>query len=88
MISVRKANNFCRSTDGGLTFGPPQFVRPALAWGTLAVGPDGALYYAGTDGSRVYVLKSTNAQDPAAAGGVRVTVAEVFGGHMTAGAAP
>jgi len=38
-------------------------------WGTLAVGPDGSLYIAGTDiedQSVFYVAKSTNAKNPGA----------------------
>jgi hypothetical protein len=61
-------STFNRSIDGG-HFSYPQPMPALPVWGTLAVGPDGALYIAGTDiddQSVFYVVKSTNAQNPAA----------------------
>jgi len=60
-------NDFTRSTDGGLSFGPPMAVpSPSMKWGTMDVGPDGELYLAGSTlgGSSHVVARSTNAQDP------------------------
>jgi hypothetical protein len=60
---------FSRSIDGGTRFSSPRRITPFTpVWGTLAVGPDGSLYIAGTDigdQSKFYVAKSTNAKDPA-----------------------
>jgi hypothetical protein len=61
---------FNRSIDGGTRFSVPRRITPATpVWGTLAVGPDGSLYVAGTDidnQSKFYVAKSTNAKNPVA----------------------
>ena len=52
---------FTRSIDGGNTFAIPIVVPLEPFWGTLAVGPDGAVYVSGFG---VIVAKSSQAQDP------------------------
>ncbi len=54
---------FTRSIDGGLTWSDP-IALPQTPWfGTLDIGPDGALYSVGTDGAVFWVNRSTNAPD-------------------------
>jgi len=58
---------FTRSTDHGLTYMEPMAFEMSPTWGTLAVGPDGALYVAGNMNlfTDVFVIaRSDNAQDP------------------------
>jgi hypothetical protein len=60
-------NDFTWSNDGAATFASPiALPLPSMKWGTLAVGPDGELYAAGsTLGQTGHLLtKSTNAQNP------------------------
>ncbi len=59
---------FSRSTNGGLTWMTPMTIPNSPVWGTLAVGPDGELYVAGTQyTSGVYwVDKSLNAKNAGA----------------------
>jgi hypothetical protein len=58
-------NDFTRSTDGGASFESPLALpMPSMKWGTLAVGPDGTLYAAGSDLIQRFT-KSTNARDAA-----------------------
>jgi hypothetical protein len=62
-------STFNRSTDGGGRFSVPQEMPLHPVWGTLAVASDGTLFIAGTDiedYSKFYVLRSTNAKNPAA----------------------
>lgn len=62
-------STFTRSIDGGTRFSVPRTIPMHPVWGTLAVGPDGSLYIAGTDiddQSKFYVAKSTNAKNPGA----------------------
>ena len=60
---------FTRSTDGGASFMFPVSVPRGPTFGTLAVGPDGAVYSAGIEAvtgqnfSRIVVARSSNAQD-------------------------
>jgi len=60
-------NIFTRSTDGGMTYMPPISLPNSPVWGTLAVANDGTLYIAGINfnNGSVYLLRSTNAQNPA-----------------------
>ena len=67
-------NQFNRSVDGGLTWEKPVQYDPLFGdafpvFGLTAVGPDGAAYVAGTRNDGVnadfWVVRSSNAQDPA-----------------------
>lgn len=57
---------FTRSTDGGLTYLDPISLPNSPVWGTMAIGSNGTLYIVGYSFSNgnVYVLRSSNAQDP------------------------
>lgn len=57
---------FNRSTDGGLTWSNPISLPHSPVWGSMTVGPDGTLYIVGLDfnNGNVYLLRSSNAQDP------------------------
>jgi len=60
---------FTRSTDGGMTYLPPVEIPLQPMWGTVTVGPDGAVYVAGrryADNTKFVCARSSNAQDPAA----------------------
>ncbi len=60
-------NDFTWSTNSGLSFMPPIAIpKPSMKWGTLAVGPEGELYAAGStlDPDTHLVAKSINAQIP------------------------
>ena len=65
-FSVCYPGFFTRSTDDGASFESCTQIPNEPYWGTVAVGKDGALYIAGTDGYSYdfVVAKSTNAQDP------------------------
>jgi hypothetical protein len=57
--------SFTRSTNGGASYENPTVgPNPYLKWGTMAVGPNGTLYAAGSDLNQTGCLfaKSTNAQ--------------------------
>ncbi|MFQ5502496.1 MAG: sialidase family protein [Phycisphaerae bacterium] len=61
-------NDFTRSTDGGGFFQPPIAIpQPSMKWGTMSVGPDGALYLAGATLNQTghLIARSTTAQDTA-----------------------
>jgi hypothetical protein len=56
---------FTRSTNGGSSYEDCIYVANYPFWGTMAVGPDGELYVAGTTGSDgISVTKSVNAMVP------------------------
>ncbi len=57
---------FTRSTDGGYTYLNPITLPNSPVWGTMAIGSDGTLYLVGYsfNAGNVYVLRSTNAQNP------------------------
>lgn len=63
-IAYTGAEQFLRSTDGGLTWDDP-IECPVFDtfWGTMTVGPDGALYLID---AFFLLVRSTNAQDPTA----------------------
>ena len=56
------SNIFTRSTDGGQTYMTPIGLPSSPIWGTLTVGPDGAVYVCGITGSTYRVVKSADAQ--------------------------
>lgn len=60
------SNVFTRSTDGGVSYMYPIPIPNRPDWGTVTVGPDGAVYVGGNragDLSRFSVAKSSNAKD-------------------------
>ena len=62
-------NDFTRSTNGGASFDTLLAIRePKLKWGTMDVGPSGALYLAGVDFVKPFpghvFARSTDAKDP------------------------
>ncbi|MFH1745777.1 MAG: dockerin type I domain-containing protein [Planctomycetota bacterium] len=60
---------FTRSLDDGLTYDEPVEIPLKPIWGTVAVGPDGAVYVSGrryVSGSIFACVRSSNAQDPPA----------------------
>lgn len=59
-LSCCPSGQFTRSTDGGSNYDLPIPVPADPFWGTLSVGPDGALYMSSAD---LRVSKSTNAQN-------------------------
>jgi hypothetical protein len=59
--------NFTRSDDFGATYQDCIDVEGYPYWGTMAIGPEGELYMAGTGGwDGIIVTKSSNAQTPGA----------------------
>jgi hypothetical protein len=87
------SNVLTRSIDGANSFEFPVGVTFSPTFGTMAVGPDGALYAAGIDGTftqdftQFVVSKSANAQNPAVPPtftGQRVEL----GGNMVLGGGP
>jgi hypothetical protein len=59
--------DYTRSLDDGASYQGPFATPQKPKWGTVAVGPDGELYYVGArtnDTSQHLVLKSTSARDP------------------------
>jgi hypothetical protein len=55
---------FDRSIDGGGSFESPLPIPGQPYWGTTAVGPEGELWIAGTDGVGFRAARSTDAEDP------------------------
>ena len=53
--------NFIRSTNGGASFTEAVLVPDRLKFGTVAVGPDGAVYVIGLGFSGIGVVRSDNA---------------------------
>jgi hypothetical protein len=64
--SICYPGHFTRSTDAGETFESCITIPGNPFWGTLATGPDGALYVAGFSNSGFIMSKSNTAQDPEA----------------------
>ncbi len=59
--------DFARSLDHGLSFQSPRSMPlPKIKWGTMDVGPDGTLYFAGSNLAQTghLFLTSSNAKDP------------------------
>ncbi|MCH7813482.1 MAG: exo-alpha-sialidase [Planctomycetes bacterium] len=84
------SGHFTRSTDGGLTFLNPIAVPNTPVWGTLSVGPDGALYIGGVSfaSGNFYVSRSSNAQNSAVTPVFEQSVTVNLGGQITAGTGP
>ena len=55
---------FTRSTNGGGSYEDCTIIPNEPYWGTMAIGPNGELYMAGTTGIDFLVSRSTNAQNP------------------------
>jgi len=75
-------NTFTRSTDGAQSFETPIVITNNPRRGTLAVGPDGALFAAGVhpnNNSIFYVVRSADAQDPQSTPTFEVTVVDMGG---------
>jgi hypothetical protein len=81
---------FTRSTDGGATFMEPIILPIDVFWGTVSVGPDGALFLSGVDLSFTPVLvRSSDAQDPAVVPSFDLaTAVDLGGGTIAQGGAP
>jgi hypothetical protein len=78
-------NWFTRSVDHGVSYMSPIEIPQYPNWGTVAVGPDGALYIVGRsdfDMSTFVLAKSTNAQNPAAIPTFPVTSTVPLGGTL------
>jgi hypothetical protein len=75
-------NTFTRSTDNVQSFQTPIVITNNPRRGTLVVGPDGTLYATGVHPSNnaiFYVVRSANAQDPAATPTFVVTTVNMGG---------
>lgn len=83
-------NTFSRSIDGGQSFQAPSSIANSPIWGTLDVGPDGTLYLVGTTDppGPIYVSRSTNAQNPAAAPTFTTVTVNLGGTLQTGGPNP
>ena len=80
---------FTRSTDGGFTFLEPIVIPENPRWGTLAVGPDGALYVSGqATSSSAFLAKSTNAQNPSVTPSFDFTTSVFLGGSTAFSTGP
>jgi hypothetical protein len=78
-------NWFTRSLDAGLTYMSPIAIPLQPIWGTVAVGPDGEMFIAGRynySNSTFVVVRSTNAQNPAAAPTFDLAVQPNLGGAL------
>jgi hypothetical protein len=83
-------NLFSRSVNGGSTWMSPITIPQHPVFGTMDVGPDGALYVVGSpdqDFTQIVVAKSTNAQDPSKTP-TFTTVNVPLGGSMVVGGEP
>lgn len=86
-------NTFTRSVDAGASFESPVPVDFDPVFGTLAVGPDGAVYATGVDGRftqdlRTFVIsRSLNAQIPEVSPTFSGSIVDL-GGSMVIGSGP
>ncbi len=79
------SGDFVRSVDRGQTYGDLLYLPGAPFWGTLSVGPDGDLYIVGNG---FVIIKSTNAQDPAATPEFDDIAYADLGGFLVVGEGP
>ena len=79
------SGDFVRSVDRGQTYGDLLYLPGAPFWGTLSVGPDGELYIVGNG---FVIIKSTNAQDPAATPEFDDIAYADLGGFLVVGEGP
>ena len=80
---------FTRSTNGGNSFESCTTIPGDPQWGTLAVGPTGILYVAGTTGSNFVVSRSSDARvafGPSATWDLSTAVS--LGGSIESGTGP
>jgi len=88
------SRTFTRSTDGGLSFEFPLTVPLGPSFGTLAVGPDGAVYAAGIEMvnfqnfSSIVIARSSNAQDAGAVPTFEFSRQVDMGGSLGLGGGP
>jgi hypothetical protein len=91
--TITGSDTFTRSTDGGLTYMEPIELPGTPVFGTIDVGPDGAVYVAGINNpsfnnSNFRLTQSTDAQNPALAPTFSPAVSVAMGGALRGGAGP
>jgi hypothetical protein len=86
--SICYPGQFTRSTDDGETFESCITIPGNPFWGTLATGPDGALYVAGYSNSGFIISKSNTAQDPEATIEWQDFNTVYMGGYISSGDGP
>ncbi|MEE4259428.1 MAG: hypothetical protein V2I62_06695, partial [Bacteroidales bacterium] len=86
--SICYPGHFTRSTDAGETFESCITIPGNPFWGTLATGPDGALYVAGFSNSGFIISKSNTAQDPEATIEWQGFITVYMGGYISNGEGP
>ncbi len=82
---------FTRSLNGGQSYMNPIGVNTSPIWGTLAVGPTGMLYVAGSDpndSSIFRVARSLNAQNPGSSPTFPLVANVALGGSQSIGTGP
>jgi len=82
------AADFTRSTDGGGSLSTPIDPGITARWGTMDVGPDGALYGVGAETLSVFFGRSVSAQDAGVTPVFEFTRLVVLGGVVTFGTGP
>jgi hypothetical protein len=79
---------FTRSTNGGSGYESCTTIPNDPYWGTLAVGPGGALYVVGTSGSDFVVERSTNARNAGQTVTWDLSRTVTLGGSISSGEGP
>jgi hypothetical protein len=74
--------------DNARSFGEPVRIDPIADHAAIAVGPNGTVYIAFTDGASIYVTRSRNAMDDDAEPVFESPVSVDLGGRVTRGAGP